>query len=208
MEKIYPVLPDFTTYTKQNIRDNTLDDAQLVTRCPLDNGRYIDASIPVRYSVGQLDQLPAELLIQVLLYTDLPSLTRLRRVNRRAMELVDSVPQYAAIIKHFLTSSAPFSVYRQTHLTAIYYTKPSAQPDAPRASVLATISTSSTAAESVTSATLSGWNTSPHNRPRIEFLHSRRDSAAQCRHQSPTPTCGEFPKCPEPARAVLYCLDQ
>ncbi|EEU47065.1 uncharacterized protein NECHADRAFT_78111 [Fusarium vanettenii 77-13-4] len=36
----------------------------------------------------------------VLLYTDLPSLTRFRRVNRRAMDLVDSVPQYAAIIKH------------------------------------------------------------------------------------------------------------
>ncbi|KAK0634647.1 hypothetical protein B0T17DRAFT_12682 [Bombardia bombarda] len=100
MEKTYPDLPNFTTYTKQNICDNTLDDAQLVTRCPLDNGRYTDASIPARYSAGQLDQLPAELLIQVLLYTDLPSLTRFRRVNRRAMELVDSVPQYAAIIKY------------------------------------------------------------------------------------------------------------
>lgn len=100
MEKVSPDLPGFRTYTKQNICDNTLDDAQLVTRCPLDNGRSTDASIPVRYSAGQLDQLPAELLIQVLLYTDLLSLTRFRRVNRRAMELVDSVPQYAAIIKH------------------------------------------------------------------------------------------------------------
>ncbi|KAK3984911.1 hypothetical protein QBC44DRAFT_300347 [Cladorrhinum sp. PSN332] len=100
MEKTYPDLPDFMTYTKQNICDNTLDNAQRVTRCPLDNGRYTDASIPPRYPAGQLDQLPAELLIQVLLYTDLPSLTCFRRVNRRAMELVDSVPQYAAIIKH------------------------------------------------------------------------------------------------------------
>ena len=73
-----------------------------MTRCPLDNGRHTDASILPRWrcSAGQLDQLPAELLIQVLLYTDLPSLTRFRRANRRAMELVDSVPQYAAIIKH------------------------------------------------------------------------------------------------------------
>ncbi|KAF4982500.1 hypothetical protein FZEAL_1893 [Fusarium zealandicum] len=100
MEKTCPDLPGFPTYTKQNICDNTLDNAQLVTRCPLDNGRYTDASIPPRCSAGQLDRLPAELLIQVLLYTDLPSLTRFRRVNRRAMELVDSVPQYDAIIKH------------------------------------------------------------------------------------------------------------
>jgi hypothetical protein len=48
----------------------------------------------------QLDQLPAELLIQVLLYIDIPSLTVFRRVNRRAMQLVDSVPQYAAIINY------------------------------------------------------------------------------------------------------------
>lgn len=100
MDKSCINLPDFTTYTKQNICDSTLDDAQLVTRCPLDNGRYIDASSPPRCSAGQLDQLPAELVIQVLLYIDLLSLTRFRRVNRRAMELVDSVPQYDAIIKH------------------------------------------------------------------------------------------------------------
>lgn len=98
MEKTYPDLPNFTTYTKQNICDNTLDDAQLVARCPLDNGRCSVASTPAHYSAGKLDQLPAELLIQALLYTDVPSLTCFRRVNRRAMQLVDSVPQYAAII--------------------------------------------------------------------------------------------------------------
>ncbi|KAH7127370.1 hypothetical protein EDB81DRAFT_907605 [Dactylonectria macrodidyma] len=101
MENTRLHVPDFT-HTKQNICDNTLDDAQLVTRCPLDNGRCIDASIPIttHYSAGQLDQLPAELLIQILLSVDIPSLTRFRRVNRRARELVDSVPPYAAIIKH------------------------------------------------------------------------------------------------------------
>ncbi len=100
MENNLGDLPDFAVYTKQNIRDNTLDDAQLETRCPLDNGRHADRSIPVRYSDGQLDQLPAELLIQVFLQLDIPSLTIFRRVNRRAMELVDSVPQYAALINH------------------------------------------------------------------------------------------------------------
>ncbi|KAF6830098.1 F-box domain-containing protein [Colletotrichum plurivorum] len=77
----------------------TLDDAQLARRCPLDNGRHTDASIPRRYSANQLDCLPAELLLPVLLGVDIPSLTRLRSVNRRAMELVDSVPEYAAMIK-------------------------------------------------------------------------------------------------------------
>ncbi|CZT10469.1 uncharacterized protein RCO7_10499 [Rhynchosporium graminicola] len=112
MEKQLSDMFDFAvyTYTKQNICDNTLDDAQLETRCPLDNGRrrHLDAStpisisisIPTRCSVGQLDQLPVELLIQVLLQIDIPSLTRFRLVNRRAMELVESVPQYAALIQH------------------------------------------------------------------------------------------------------------
>ncbi|KAH7271795.1 hypothetical protein B0J15DRAFT_223973 [Fusarium solani] len=94
MEKTDPDLPDFTIYTKQPICDNTLDDAPLVTRCPLDNGRHTNASTPRRYSAGQLDQLPAELLIQVLLYTDLPSLTR-----------SPSTPPSSSIV---LTSSAPF----------------------------------------------------------------------------------------------------
>ncbi|KAF6792986.1 F-box domain-containing protein [Colletotrichum sojae] len=80
-------------------RCDTLDGAQLAKRCPLDNGRHTDASIPPRYSAGQLDCLPPELLLSVLLSIDIPSLTRFRSVNRRAMDLVDSVPEYAAMIK-------------------------------------------------------------------------------------------------------------
>ncbi|KAG6106113.1 hypothetical protein E4U13_007583 [Claviceps humidiphila] len=91
---------DGSTYRNQNIRDNTLDNAQLETRCPLDNMRSAERSIPACQSAGQLDQLPAELLIKVVLYLDVPSLTDFRRVNRRAMDIVDSVPQYVAIIKH------------------------------------------------------------------------------------------------------------
>ncbi|KAG5942151.1 hypothetical protein E4U59_001312 [Claviceps monticola] len=96
----YPGQLDGSTYRKQNIRDNTLDNAQLETRCPLDNIRTAERSIPACQSAGQLDQLPAELLVIVLLYLDVPSLTNFRRVNRRAMDIVDSVPQYAALIKH------------------------------------------------------------------------------------------------------------
>lgn len=100
MRKSLPDLSDFALYTKQPICDNTLDNAQLETRCPLDNRRHSNASVPARHSVGLLNRLPAELLIQVLLQIDIPSLTRFRRVNRRAMELVDSLPQYSALVKH------------------------------------------------------------------------------------------------------------
>ncbi|KAI5460314.1 hypothetical protein BGZ63DRAFT_386994 [Mariannaea sp. PMI_226] len=96
----HPDLPEVRIYTEQNIRDNTLDDAQLAIRCPLDNGRLFHSSTPLRYGVGQLDNLPTELVMQVLVFTDVPSLTRFRRVNRHARELVDSIPQYAAIIRH------------------------------------------------------------------------------------------------------------
>ena len=153
MEKTYSDLVSSETYTKQNIRDNTLGNAQLVARCPLDNGRYTDASTPAHYSAGKLDQLPAELLIQVLLYTDVPSLTRFRRVNRRAMQLVDSVPQYATIIKHCPDIiRAIVSIQADAFDCNALYATLSAPPGALRASALTTISTSSTATEFATSA--------------------------------------------------------
>ena len=84
------------------MRDNTLDDAQLETRCPLDNGRH-DCLKPIStpcFPANQLDRLPLELLIEVLLQLDIPSLTRFRGLNSRTMELVNSVHQYTAIIEH------------------------------------------------------------------------------------------------------------
>ncbi|KZT08250.1 uncharacterized protein LAESUDRAFT_736119 [Laetiporus sulphureus 93-53] len=86
--------PDFAlhVYRTQNIRDNTLDDAQLETRCPLDNGLHDCTPISTCS--------PLELLIEVLLQLDIPSLTRFRGLNRRTMELVNSVHQYTAIIEH------------------------------------------------------------------------------------------------------------
>jgi hypothetical protein len=80
--------------------DITLDDAQLETRCPLDNGRHDCTPISTCFSTNQLDRLPLELLIEVLLQLDIPSLTRFRGLNRFAMELVNSVHQYTAIIEH------------------------------------------------------------------------------------------------------------
>ncbi|GAB0132884.1 hypothetical protein EsDP_00001305 [Epichloe bromicola] len=84
-------------YRKSTIIDHTLDDARLETRCPLDNGRHHGQP---KHQVGRLDLLPAELIAEVLLALDIPSLTTFRRINRRAMSLVDSLRQYFVIFQH------------------------------------------------------------------------------------------------------------
>ncbi|KAK6072522.1 F-box domain-containing protein [Seiridium cupressi] len=84
-------------YTKSRIVDHTLDDACLKTRCPLDNGRHHGQP---KHPAGRLDLLPAELITNVLLSMDLPSLTTFRSVNRRAMGLVDSLHQYLMVFDH------------------------------------------------------------------------------------------------------------
>lgn len=84
-------------YRKSRIVDHTLDDAHLETRCPLDNGRHHGQP---KHPAGRLDLLPAELIAEVLLALDLPSLTAFRRVNRRAMGLVDSLHQYQMVFNH------------------------------------------------------------------------------------------------------------
>ena len=84
-------------YRKLSILDYTLDEAELTTQCPLDNGRH---SVQPRDLVGQLDSLPGELLDEILVSLDIQTLTTFRLVNHRAMSLVDSLHQYAAILNH------------------------------------------------------------------------------------------------------------
>lgn len=84
-------------YCKSKIVDHTLDDARLGARCPLDYGRHHGQ--PTR-RVGRLDVLPLELITQILLGLDLPSLISFRRVNRRAAVLVDSVHEYRMVYNH------------------------------------------------------------------------------------------------------------
>lgn len=83
--------------TYPEIVANTLDDQGLARRCPLDNGRH--EGIPA-FDLGDLDKLPLELLSKALVQIDLRSLTDLRRVNQRAMEVVDSIMQYQVIVAH------------------------------------------------------------------------------------------------------------
>ncbi|KAG5928742.1 hypothetical protein E4U42_000055 [Claviceps africana] len=79
------------------IVDHTLDDASLESRLPLDDGRY---ALRSTCSAGSFDLLPPELMTEVLLALDLPSLAAFRQANSRAMGLVDSLHQYATVRRH------------------------------------------------------------------------------------------------------------
>jgi hypothetical protein len=85
------------TYSRPNKTDHTLDENDLVRLCPLDNGRH--QINPIHY-LGVLDRLPLELLIDIFTQVDLLSLTSFRRINQRAMQVIDSIPPYQAVIKH------------------------------------------------------------------------------------------------------------
>jgi hypothetical protein len=71
-----------------NLADHTLD--EIANLCPLDNGRH-HHDVPT-YALGELEQLPPELLHIVLTQLDIRSLTGFQRVNQRAMQVVDSIP--------------------------------------------------------------------------------------------------------------------
>ncbi|KAF7557377.1 hypothetical protein G7Z17_g717 [Cylindrodendrum hubeiense] len=84
-------------YPKSEIVDNTLDDASLETRCPLDNGQH---STGPHLSAGMLDLLPPELITPILVALDLPTLIAFRRVSRRAMAIVDSLHEHGMMVEH------------------------------------------------------------------------------------------------------------
>lgn len=89
------------TYRQPNLRDFTLDDRDLERTCPLDNGRH---TIIVSHDLGTLDALPLELLRLILVRTDLRSLTNFRRINNRAIQIVDSILEYQTIVNYSLGS--------------------------------------------------------------------------------------------------------
>ena len=80
-----------------NQKDYTLEDNQLRKHCVLDVGRH---TLQPVFSLGELDVLPLELLTTVLAQLDLQSLTDFRRVNQRAMGLINSIPQYQVVVEH------------------------------------------------------------------------------------------------------------
>ena len=88
-------LKDYT-YSSPNIKDFTLDDNLPELKVPA-NGHIFKSP---KTRLGALDALPLEILHMVLASLDLSALVRFRRVNQRAMEVVESIPQYKAITTH------------------------------------------------------------------------------------------------------------
>ncbi|KAL2832718.1 hypothetical protein BJY01DRAFT_253783 [Aspergillus pseudoustus] len=81
-------------------------DSNIIRRprlCPLDNGRHTS---PANVDLGKLDILPLELLEMVLEQLDIQALTKFRRVNRQAMQAVDSIHAYRQIFTRSEPSSA------------------------------------------------------------------------------------------------------
>lgn len=85
------------TYPHPFMKEYTLDDNELDEHCPLDNGQH---TLQPSCGLGRLDVLPLEILNVILSKLDLQSLTDIRRINQRAMVLVNSFPHYQAVVDH------------------------------------------------------------------------------------------------------------
>lgn len=83
--------------TSQSTKLCTLDDNLAIPDFEEDYG--VDMASP-HYDLGTLDKLPLELIGEILKTLDLRTLMDLRYANRRATEIINSIPQYKAIRKH------------------------------------------------------------------------------------------------------------
>lgn len=92
---------EYDTSRRKYMHFKTLDDNVTKFTCPLDNGRHYGHA---KYGLGDLDKLALELQSSILVELDLRTLTDFRRVNRRATEVVDSLPEYRSILQHSLVS--------------------------------------------------------------------------------------------------------
>jgi hypothetical protein len=88
---------DELTYPYPQVQDLALDDNLPTSKFLLSHGLDIK---PPEFNLGALDKLPTELLQGLLPQLDLCSLMRFRCVNRRALEILESIPQYKAIATH------------------------------------------------------------------------------------------------------------
>jgi hypothetical protein len=88
---------DALTYPSAQPQEFTLDDNLPTPKLlPIDS----PDRKPPEFDLGALDRLPIELLQGLLPQLDLCSLMQFRRVNRRAIEIVESIFQYRAIATH------------------------------------------------------------------------------------------------------------
>lgn len=112
-----PTEQEFREWTYRLHGDSamTLDHNHLHLRCPLDNGRH-DISNSTQ-TLGALEGFPAEAMSFILRELDVGSLTNFRAVNKRAMQLVNGVPEYMRMIREcpnviraVLSTRAPYSL--------------------------------------------------------------------------------------------------
>lgn len=77
--------------------DNILSSNDLDVNLPLDIGKHQPNP---RFDLGKLDALSTDLVQMVLAQTDVQTLFAFRRVNQRAMTMVDALPHFKAITTH------------------------------------------------------------------------------------------------------------
>lgn len=98
-------------------QDHTLDQNLRHQTCPLNFAKHYNA--PTQDS-GDLERLPDELIDDVLAQADLQSLFNFRHVNRRAMQIADSIPEFKQIVKHgHMVLRAMLSIRNASHFSSI-----------------------------------------------------------------------------------------
>ncbi len=94
LDEPYPA--SFVT-ERLRIIDNTLDGHFSNTDFPCQKSQQTPQPL---HSLGQIDKLPLELLSEVLLELDVPTLVAFRCVNRQAMVVVDSLPKFRRVVEN------------------------------------------------------------------------------------------------------------
>lgn len=84
-------------YPRLSLKDHTLDENLPRFQSEPDRNRLRS---PPKTCAGTLEALPPEMMVKILSQLDLRTLADFRCVNRRALELVDALPEYKAIVTH------------------------------------------------------------------------------------------------------------
>jgi hypothetical protein len=91
-----PALPKHA-YRQAVTKHHTLDENGIETACPLDDGEHKFKRH--KYDLGILEGLPDEILLMALVELDIRTLTDFRRLNKRAMQIVNSIPEYNLVLE-------------------------------------------------------------------------------------------------------------
>jgi hypothetical protein len=106
------------TYPTINLTDHTLDEQNLSRACPLDNGHHAHEK---QGSLGSLECLPLELLCDVLYHLDSSTLAIFRRLNTRAVPVLDALHSYKTLVHECPDIvRAIYSIGYGSHITLDY----------------------------------------------------------------------------------------